>query len=296
MRIRWRLALKLLTLVGLLALTEALPLVETDFFPRFAWLQPLLRFATLILGLNVAFSLFRATYRRRKDLVAGTDDALLLGLRNVYYIITAFVVFGGLITLYGLDFQTIFTSLSIIAAAIAIVTRDFIVEIISGLIMSLSGQVNVGDYVSIDETKGRVTTLTLTKTVLLTEDEDLVYVPNSKLFGEELVNYTQRMQRRVSIEFEVGLTALRSVDELERDLEGALAEYEPEIVPGSYSLRVVELHKDYAAFKFRYTLREQDGGKATERDSRRRTARRVIDYVNSAGSAASVQRPGAPGK
>lgn len=281
MRIRWRLALKLAALAGLLALTEVLPVVQVDYFARVTWLQPLLRFAVVLVAIDVAYALFAAAYRRRKGLAPGADDSLLLGLRNVYYIVAAFVAFAGLITLYGLDLRTVFTSLSIIAAAIAIVTRDFLVEIIAGLIMSLSSQVNVGDYISVGETKGRVTTLTLTKTVLLSEDDDLVHVPNAKIFSGELVNYTQRMQRRVSIEFEVALSGLEDVDDFERDLIDALAEYDHEVVPDSYSLRVMRLHKDYAECKFRYTLREH--GREEEREVRRRTARRVINRVHAAG-------------
>ena len=281
MSARWRLVAKSLALVALLALTEGPLLLEGHAAEMLAYLRPLLRLAAVLLAVNVALSVFKAAYRRRKRLGPRQDDSLLLGLTNVYYIVVAFLVFGGLIRLYGLDFSTLFTSLSIIAAAIAIVTRDFIVEIISGLIMSLSGQLAVGDYVSVGDTKGKVRTLTLTKTVLLGEDDDLIYVPNSKVFGGELVNYTERMQRRVSIEFEIALAALRSVDVFERDLVAALAEFEGEIVPESPSLRIVRLRKDFAECKFRFTLhgRHPEG----ERDVRRRASRRIINYVHAAG-------------
>jgi len=286
MSARRRLTAKLLGLILLLGISEVVPSlispsVDNSVQEALAWARPILRFAAILLAINVGLSLFRAAYRRQKDLAPGQNDSMLLGLTNIYYIVVAFLVFGGLIRLYGLDFSTLFTSLSIIAAAIAIVTRDFIVEIIAGLIMSLSGQLAVGDYISIGDTKGKVTTLTLTKTVLLSEDEDLVHVPNTTVFGGELVNYTRRMQRRVSIEFEVALSALRSVDNFEQELIGALVDFEAEVVPGSYSLRVVHLHKDYAEFKFRYTLRERQP--ELERDIRRRTSRRVIDYVHAAG-------------
>ncbi len=280
MKLRWQLLFKILLLALLIALPVFGPRLYDLDKDVLEHLLPLFRFASVLLALNVALSLFGALYRRRKGLSGRNEDAILLGLRNVYYIILVFVVLGGVISLYGIDFRSLFTSLSIIAAAIAIVTRDFIVEVIAGLIMSFSGQLSVGDYISVGTTKGRVITLTLTKCVLLNEDEDMIHIPNTKIFGGELVNYTLRMQRRISIEFEVALAAMQSVDDFEQKLIDALADFKDVVVPNSYSLRVVELHKDYAEFKFRYTL--LDRSFEIERDIRRRTSRTVINYIHAA--------------
>ena len=293
-RSRLRLALKVALLIGLIAVAEVWPGVSPRALPAWAaelpgyaaWARPLLRLAVLLLALDVALAVFAFLYRRRRGHRPGADDALLLGLRNVYYIVATLVALAGLIGLWGLDLRTVFTSLSIIAAAIAIVTRDFIVEIVSGLIMSFSRQLAVGDYVSLGDTRGRITTLTLMKVVLLTEDDDLVHLPNSKVFGGELVNYTRRMQRRVSIEFEVALANLSGVDAFEAELRSVLAEFADDIVADSPSLRVADLRKDAASFKFRYTLRAHRP--EVERQIRKRTSRAVIDYVR--GVAAGGER------
>ena len=277
MKQRWQLLLKLLLLALIVLATEVLPRLGNLEGNILEDVRPALRFAGILLTLNIALLIFNAFYRRKKGLARGQDDSILLGLRNVYYILTAFFVIAGIIALYGIDFRTLFTSLSIIAAAIAIVTKDVISEILSGLIMSFSGQLSVGDYISVGTTKGKVTTLTLTKVVLLNEDDDLVHLPNSKVFGGELVNYTLRMQRRMSIEFAVAYSAMNSVDDLEKSLIHALDDFADAVVPNSYSLRVVELHKDFADFKFRYTLVEH--GPDIERQIRRKTARSVVNYI-----------------
>ena len=291
MRIRWALPLKIALFVGLHVTALILPEAEAWIGREAArayipFAQSVLRFASLLLALSIAHALFHAAYRRQKRLSPKQQDAFLLGIRNVYYILAAGVALAGALTLYGISLREAFTSLSIIAAALAIVFKDFIVEIIAGLIMTFSGQLSVGDYVSVGTIKGRVTTLTLTKTVLLNEDDDLIHVPNSKLFSGELVNYTQRMQRRVSIEFAVALAHIPSVDDFEAALHAALAEYEHLIIPGSHSLRVVQLHKDAAEFKYRYTLHERSF--AIERDIRRRTSRTIISYVQAVGRGAAA--------
>ena len=294
MRISWALPLKIALFVGLHVAALSLPEAE-EYIGRKAArqyipiAQSLLRFASLLLALSIAHALFHAAYRRQKRLSPKQQDAFLLGIRNVYYIVAAGVALAGALTLYGISLREAFTSLSIIAAALAIVFKDFIVEIIAGLVMTFSGQLAVGDYISVGAIKGKVSTLTLTKTVLLNEDDDLIHLPNSKLFSGELVNYTQRMQRRVSIEFEVALAHIPSVDDFEAALHDALSEYEDLIVPGSHSLRVVQLHKDAAEFKYRYTLHERS--LAIERDIRRRTSRTIISYVQAVGRGSAGAAP-----
>lgn len=276
-----------MVLVGLIALTDIWPFfyklspVAGIDFEILSKLRPLLRFASVLLSLNIGLLIFNGIYRRRKGLALGQDDSIILGMRNVYYILAALLSLGAIISLYGIDFTTLFTSLSIIAAAIAIITRDFIVEILSGLVMSFSGQLSVGDYISVGNTKGKVATLTLTKVVILNEDDDLVHVPNTKVFGGELVNYTQRMQRRVSIEFEVALAAIDSIDDFEQELIDSLDEFNEMVVPNSYSLRVVDLKKDSVNLKFRYNLHQRSF--ELERNIRRKTSRAVINYVGSVG-------------
>ncbi|MFK8057709.1 MAG: mechanosensitive ion channel family protein [Saprospiraceae bacterium] len=283
---RLKIAIKVAVLASLILLIELWPLLYniepfsgSTFGGVLNKFRPFLRFATFALALNIALLFFNVLYRRRKALLLTQDDAIILGMRNVYYIIVAFLIFGAIISLYGIDFTTLFTSLSIIAAAIAILTRDFIFEILSGLVMSFSGQLSVDDYISIGTTKGRVTTLTLTKVVLLNEDEDLVHIPNTKVFGGELVNYTQRMLRRVSIEFEVALSAIASVDDFEQELIKSLEEFSDSVVENSYSLRVVDLRKDSANLKFRYNLHQRSF--ELERNIRKKTSRAVISYVGS---------------
>lgn len=250
----------------------------------------LLRFAIFFLALDLLLGLGIGIYRRRKGLAPGANDTMIFGLRNLYYLALAGGLFMAVLRVYGVDFGTLFTTLSIVAAAIAIVTREFIAEIISGFFLSFSGQLSVGDYISTGANKGKIIELTLTKVALLNEDDDIIYLPNSKVFGGELINYTQRMQRRVSIEFEIGFIGIRSVDQLEEELIASLAEFRPHIVEQSFNLRIVELKKDGIDLKFQYTLREAN--RQLEREIRRKTVRRVVDHVKEIGRTTTTTEQG----
>ncbi|MBK6949120.1 MAG: mechanosensitive ion channel [Haliscomenobacter sp.] len=153
-------------------------------------------------------------------------------------------------------------------------------EIISGIIISFSSnEISVGDYLKIGTHKGKIIDLSLTKIAFLDEDDDIIFIPNTKVFSSEIVNYTKKQIRRVSIEFEAALTAVPSVEELEAYLTEALKDYHEYIEPGSFWLRVVDIRKDSLAMKFQYVLKQIN--RELELEIRRRTVRRIVRYVKS---------------
>lgn len=217
-------------------------------------------------------------WRRRKNLARNSQDTVILGLQNIYYLTLAGALLMTVLGFWGIDYQTLFTTLSIVAAAIAIISKDFVSEIISGIIISFSSEISIDDYVKIAGHKGKIIDLTLTKIALLNEDDEVIYIPNNKVYSGEVINYTKRAIRRVSIEFEVNVKSLKTIEVLEKDLIEAVSNYSEYIEPDSYNLKTVELHKDAISFKFQYTLRRRE--RELERDIRKKTIRRVVDYVN----------------
>ncbi|HMQ59862.1 MAG TPA: mechanosensitive ion channel [Flavilitoribacter sp.] len=228
-------------------------------------------------------------YRRQKKLSKNKIDNVIAGLENIYYLLVAGAVIMTFASFFGLDSKTLFTSLSIIAAAIAIISKEYVSEIISGIIIVFSKQLSIGDYVKIGEHKGRITDLMLTKLALLNDDDEVVFLPNAKVYSNEIINYTKREIRRVSIPFEITLASLRTIEELERDLVKALHDHNEFIEPKSYYLRIVDIRKDSLLLKFQYVILHRD--REMEKEIRKRTVRRVVNYVkkNMAGKVAEVQ-------
>jgi small-conductance mechanosensitive channel len=94
----------------------------------------------------------------------------------------------------------------------------------AGLLVAISQPVRLGDRVTIGETTGFVEEITLIYTVLLTDDNRHVYVPNTQLTASQIVNRTITDPRRtVSVTAPVSISApfdearsavLRSLEEL----------------------------------------------------------------------------------
>ncbi|MFM9950266.1 MAG: mechanosensitive ion channel family protein [Saprospiraceae bacterium] len=239
----------------------------------------LLDFLVFAFAANLLIVLLSAFYRKQKKIPRGSADNVIRGLENIYYIILTGSVIMTVLGFWGIDYARLFTSLSIVAAAIAILAKDFIAEIISGIIISFSREVHIGDYLKIGDYKGKITDINFTKIALLNDDDDVIFIPNSTVFSSEIINYTKKGIRRVNIEFEVNIQHLKTIEALEADLIETLADYHKHIEKNSFVLKTAKIKKDSLDLKFQYVLYRID--RDLEREIRRKTVRRIVNYVKS---------------
>lgn len=239
-------------------------------------------FFVFLFSLRFLIRLLKWWYRRRNKMPVDKDDNVIYGLSNLYVLLVVLIAILAILALLGIDYKDLFTSLSIVAAAIAIISKDFITEIISGFLISFSRQINHDDYVKIGEHKGKIIDINLAKTTILNEDDDIIIIPNNRVFGSEITNYTQREIKKISTEFEIGLDAIASVEALETELIESLNEYQKFIQKDSYNLKIVQIKKDFLQMKFQYVLHKVD--RELERIIRRKVARRVVSITKRAKS------------
>ncbi len=252
--------------------------------PRVTWLKSfsvplgsIANFILLVLITNFFAFLFSYLYRKKNNIPFPQQDTIIAGVKNLYFI---FVSVAGILlfaSFFGISIRELITSLSIVAAAIAIISKEFIAAIISGFIMAFSKMLNINDYVQIGSYKGKIIDMTITKIHLLNEDDDLIIISNDKVYNSELINYTRGNIRRVSIPFTMDSQYLTTVEELEESLIKELYDFFEKIDQKSFNLRVSEVKKDSIEFKFQYTLNEVD--RLTENAIRRKTTRKVINYL-----------------
>ena len=215
-------------------------------------------------------------YRRRKKL--HTADNFVVGVAHIYSLLLAIGLIVGILSLFRIDVRALFTSLSIIFAGIAILTKDYISNMINGMIITFSGELSIGDNVRIGQHRGKITDITLQNIHILNDDDDMIYIPNNLVLTSEVVNYTKRQIKRTSIDFEIALKHLKTVEELEKSLTDVLTPFHDVIKPDSYYLRVAEVKKDSVFMKFQYILKKPN--KDLERQIRRRTIRRLVEIIS----------------
>jgi small-conductance mechanosensitive channel len=228
-------------------------------------------------------------YKRRKKIQH--SDNFTIGIGNIYTILLVIGLIGGLLSLFRIDFRSLLTSVSLVFAGLALITKDYISNMINGMLMTFSDEVSIGDNISIGANKGKILDITLQKIHLLNDDDDVIYIPNNMFHTSEVINYTKRDIKRTSVEFEIGLDYLNNVEEIEKMLIDTLKPFHEMITPDSYYLRVVDMKKDAVLMRFQYILKLHN--KEMERKIRRITVRKIVEFISTRNKIVD-QRPDLP--
>ena len=243
------------------------------------FLDALVSFFIYVLILRLCVSVAKLLYigqKKIKQINLKTDN-ILIGVRNVYRVLFSIGLVVTLFAFFGIDIQMLLTSLSIVAAAFAIISKEFINDIGIGIYNSFSDNFEIDDYVKIGEQKGKILEIGLLKLKLLDDNDVMVFIPNSKVYSSEIVNYTKRDIRQMSIDFQLDIKFVESIEQLEDELERSLESFSEYIVAHSYNLKIVDMKKDYIDFKFQYTLINMD--RDLQINIRKQTVRQVFSYI-----------------
>ncbi len=152
---------RILRIFGLLLMPLLIYLKFTDYDLIDSWKIPLrktnvlVNFLIFLISLNTIIYLLAFLYRKRKKYARRQNDNLIAGLNNLYYLIVSGGVLATLLLFLGFDLFTFFTSLSIFAAALAVLSKDYISNVVSGTLIAFSDEINIGDTVLIGEKKER---------------------------------------------------------------------------------------------------------------------------------------------
>ena len=180
--------------------------------------------SAFILIVAVFFSRYlRAFIERRmarhKHLDPGVQFTIL---RLVHY----FIVTVGVVFAMKVAFAADFTSLAVIFTALSVgigFGLQFIAgDIASGFIILFERPIRVGDFITIPGpdgklTDGRVRSINLRTTVVMTNDNIASVVPNSKIVNQIFLNWTFR-ERRTRVGVPVGVASGSDVDLVTRTL------------------------------------------------------------------------------
>jgi len=97
-------------------------------------------------------------------------------------------------------------------------TKEYIVDFLSGVYLSFSNTFEINDFVKIDHQKGKIVEIGMLKIKILNDDDDIVIIPNSKVYYSEIINYTKRDLRLMTVDFQIALKYIDSIEQLEKRL------------------------------------------------------------------------------
>lgn len=161
------------------------------------------------------------------------DPTLIPFIRGiVHYLLLAVILIAALGQL-GINVTSFLAILGAAGLAIGLALKDSLSNFAAGIMLIMYRFFKVGDYVTVAGTSGTVETVNIFNTELVTPDNQKIYVPNSSIMGNEIVNVTANDTRRldlvIGISYRDEIERAKSVIKSVLDAEPRLLE-EPEPV------------------------------------------------------------------
>src|ERR1051325_135878 len=165
--------------------------------------------------------------------------------RLAKYIIIAVGVMVSLRQAFGIDLTSIAVIFTALSVGIGFGLQYIAADIASGFILLFERPIRIGDFITIGEDEGDVRSINLRTTVVTTNDRIAIIVPNSKLVGQRVVNWSYG-DPRARIAIPIGVAddsdielVTRTLIEAARGVANVLEEPKPRVQLlkfGDYSL------------------------------------------------------------
>ncbi len=156
--------------------------------------------AILIIGLIAAKWLGKRVegYMNKSERFDATITPLFV--KAVKILVIAVTVLA-VLNKFGVETASLIAVLGTIGLAIGLALQGTLSNIASGIMLLIMRPFNVGDTVDIGSTSGVVDEIGLFVTQMHTFDNVAITMPNSKIWGTEIKNYSRNDKRRVDMEF-----------------------------------------------------------------------------------------------
>ena len=151
------------------------------------------------------------------------------------------MLFGILIALsqLGLSVGPLLAGLGIAGFIIGFALQDTLANFASGAMILIYRPFDVDDFVEVTGATGVVKKMNLVSTTIATFDNQILVVPNSKIWGDVIKNVTQQDLRRVDLEFGIGYQD--DIPKAERILADVAREHELVLDTPETNIRVHSL-------------------------------------------------------
>jgi small-conductance mechanosensitive channel len=144
----------------------------------------------ILLGARLLIWLFKKYFNRQKHegkLDAGKTYAYTQLLAYLVYVIAIVLIIENL----GFSITVLLAGSTALLVGLGLGLQDFFRDLVAGFIILTERTVTAGDIVEIAGVVGKVKEVGLRTTLLLTREDIVLIVPNSKLIQENVINWSQ---------------------------------------------------------------------------------------------------------
>ena len=217
-------------------------------------LKVILAVVILVVGRFAAIGV-RSLVRRMME-KSRVDKTLVSFITNLSYIaVMAFVIIAALGQL-GVQTASFVAVIGAAGLAIGLALQGSLANFAAGVLMMLFKPFKVGDYIMAGGTSGAVVAIGIFTTELKSPDNKKVIVPNAKVTGDNITNFTANDQRRVDMV--AGVSYSDNLDKVRKVLEGILSEDKRILKNPAPTIGVLELADSSVNFAVRPWVKTAD--------------------------------------
>lgn len=181
----------------------------------------LLAIVILLVGLWIAGKVNKLIVNIGKK-NAHLDDTLFRFLGSLgRYIITAFVIIA-VLNRFGVQTASIVALLGAAGLAVGLALQGAMSNLAAGVMLLIFRPYKVGDFIDAAGRFGNVVEIDMFTTVLQTFDNQQIIIPNSQIWGEQIINHSHHAIRGVDMTF--GVAYNESIDATRAVIDKVLAD------------------------------------------------------------------------
>ncbi|MYA38341.1 MAG: mechanosensitive ion channel family protein [Acidimicrobiia bacterium] len=227
---------------------EEQPEDVTQLIDHVGWYEWILAFLVVMVALIGGRLIRRALSRGLAKTAVPLFAAIVLGKTVVYLAVVVGLYFA--LTILRLQVGPLIGALGLAGLALAFAFQDILENFIAGLLMLMRRPIKVGDEMESSGYKGDVNDMTLRAVAIDTFDGDRVYIPNSMVWKNPLVNFTETPLRRTTLV--VGVAYRTDLDFAQQVLQEAIDNVEGVVIPPAATVEFVEFNNSSIDFYVRY--------------------------------------------
>ena len=137
---------------------------------------------------------------KHSRLDAALHTFILNTIRVILWVVLTVTILGNL----GVPTTTFVTMIGACGAAVALALKDSLSNFAGGILVIMNKPFEKGDYIEACGIGGKVEKIDLLYSTLVTLDNKVISIPNGKLSGDIVVNFSRADRRRVDCRFGIG--------------------------------------------------------------------------------------------
>lgn len=147
------------------------------------------------------------------------EETLISFVAHLVYVLLLLIIIIAALNQLGIQTTSFIAIIGAAGLAIGLALQGSLANFAAGVLMIIFRPFKVGDYIEGGGTAGTVEEIQIFNTILKSPDNKIIIVPNAKITGENITNYSARDTRRMDLILGVSYSDdLQKVKEVLKDI------------------------------------------------------------------------------